>query len=72
MKSLSAWGKAGVVLLVLNEIRGVLVVLSVISAWSHASKAQPPPAVSAEARPAPSSMLRPAPPAPMPLVRTAP
>ncbi len=55
MKSLGAMGKVGIVLLLLNEIRGVLVVISVLAAWSHAGKAAaPPPAhISASARLAP-------------------
>jgi hypothetical protein len=42
-------GKVGVILLLLNEIRGALVVLSVLAAWSHAGKAAPPPAPAATA-----------------------
>ena len=43
MKSFRAWGRVGIVLLLLNEVRGVLVVLGVLAAWSHAGHAQPPP-----------------------------
>lgn len=43
MKPFSTLGKVGVVLLLLNEIRGILVVISVLSAWSHAGKAAAPP-----------------------------
>jgi len=54
MKSLGAMGKVGIVLLLLNEVRGVLVVLSVLSAWIHADKAAPPSErVSVSAHPAP-------------------
>ena len=40
--------KAGVVLLVLNEIRGVIVVLSILGAWAHADR---PAAAALAARP---------------------
>ena len=43
MKLFSAWGKTAVVLLLLNEIRGVLMVASVLGAWSHAGRAAAPP-----------------------------
>lgn len=42
MKPFKVMGRVGVVLLLLNEIRGVLVVISVVSAWSHAGKAAAP------------------------------
>ena len=61
MKSLGAMGKVGIVLLLLNEIRGVLVVISVLAAWSHAGKAAPPPEnVSASTRLAPPTATAPA------------
>lgn len=60
MKSLGAMGKLGVVLFLLNEIRGVLVVLSVLAAWNHAGKAAPPDEVSASARFAPPTAGGPA------------
>ena len=53
MKSLGAMRKVGIVLLLLNEIRGVVVVLSVLAAWNHAGKAAPPANVSASVRLAP-------------------
>lgn len=51
MKSISAWGKTGVVLLLLNEIRGILVVASVLGAWSHGGKAAAPPEPACAASP---------------------
>jgi hypothetical protein len=44
MKPFSALGKVGVALLLLNEIRGILVVASILGAWSHAGRAAAPPA----------------------------
>jgi len=43
MKPFSALGKVGVALLLLNEIRGILVVASILGAWSHSGKAAAPP-----------------------------
>ena len=59
MKSLGAMGKVGVVLLLLNEIRGVVVVLSVLTAWSHAGKAASPDRLSASAHHAPQTASAP-------------
>lgn len=59
MKSIGVMGKAGIVLLLLNEIRGILVVLSVLGAWSHAGKAAPLDSLSAlahHARPTVSAL----------------
>lgn len=39
MKPFSVLGKWGVALLLLNEIRGILVVVSILGAWSHAGNA---------------------------------
>ena len=47
MKPFNAMGKLGIGLLLLNEVRGVFVVLSVLSAWSHADKAAAPEPASA-------------------------
>ena len=59
MKSLGAMGKVGVVLLLLNEIRGILVVISVLSAWSHAGKAAAPDRLTASAHRAPPTASAP-------------
>lgn len=59
MKPFSAIGKVGIVLLLLNEIRGIVVVLSVIAAWSHGGKAVPPTGVGASAGSMPPEMSAP-------------
>jgi hypothetical protein len=43
MKLFTTWSRVGVVLLLMNEVRGILVVLSVLSAWTHAGRAEPRP-----------------------------
>ena len=42
MKPFSTVGKVGLVLLLLNEIRGIVVVLSILGAWAHAGKSGAP------------------------------
>ncbi len=59
MKPFKTLGKVGVLLVLLNEIRGILVVASILGAWSHAGKAAAPPEPVCAATAQPGAACRP-------------